>query len=97
MHFLCLAVMPRRISYYPDAFAGCNWVSSLGSMISILATVLFLYIVFRLLRGLDGGGTSSPWRRNTPRYVRRKVLKNSAANSKPKQLGVIGLVYYASP
>jgi len=49
MHFLGLAGMPRRIPDYPDAFAGWNAVSSFGSIISIVAAILFLYIVYDAL------------------------------------------------
>ena len=48
-HFLGLQGMPRRISDYADAFAGWNMVSSFGSMISVAATWLFLYILYRQL------------------------------------------------
>src|SRR5712671_6106206 len=45
-HFLGLAGMPRRISDYPDAFAGWNYVSSIGAFISYASTLFFVFIVF---------------------------------------------------
>ena len=59
-HFLGLQGMPRRISDYPDAFAGWNFVSSFGSIISVVATVLFLHIVYKQL--VEGNATKRyPW------------------------------------
>ena len=59
-HFLGLQGMPRRISDYPDAFAGWNLVSSFGSIISVVATGLFLHILYIQL--VEGNATSKyPW------------------------------------
>jgi cytochrome c oxidase subunit 1 len=49
-HFLGLAGMPRRIPDYPDAFAGWNFISSIGSSISMFAAFFFVYIVFYTLK-----------------------------------------------
>lgn len=59
-HFLGLQGMPRRISDYPDAFAGWNLVSSFGSFISVIATWFFLYILYVQL--VEGKSISRyPW------------------------------------
>lgn len=48
-HFLGLAGIPRRIPDYPDAFYGWNLISSFGSMISVISTGLFVYIIYDIL------------------------------------------------
>ena len=49
-HFLGVAGMPRRYLDYPDAYAGWNYVSSWGSYLSGLSTLLFIWIVIYTLR-----------------------------------------------
>jgi cytochrome c oxidase subunit 1 len=60
MHFLGLAGMPRRITDYPDAFAGWNFVASIGSYITFASTLFFVFIVLHtLLAGKRTG--ANPW------------------------------------
>ena len=79
-HFLGLQPMPRRISDYPDVFAGWNLVSSFGSMISVVSAFLFLYILYVQL--VEGKATSRyPWL--TPQFYSDSLqtLLNRAYNS----------------
>jgi len=52
--------MPRRIPDYPDAFSGWNVISSFGSMISVVATVLFGYIIYDIFAN-QPKASSNPW------------------------------------
>lgn len=44
-HFLGIAGMPRRIPDFPDAYSQWNWISSFGSMISIVSSLFFFFII----------------------------------------------------
>jgi len=59
-HFLGLAGMPRRVPDYPDAFSGWNSVSSFGSLISVVATVLFGYIIYDIFIN-QPSCSNNPW------------------------------------
>lgn len=79
MHFLGLAGMPRRISDYPDAFAGWNYVASLGSMISVVATLFFFYIVFNMFTVQLRVTKRNPWRTYPKTLVSSVGVRISAA------------------
>ena len=101
-HFLGLQGMPRRISDYPDSFAGWNLISSFGSLISVIATWLFLHVVYMQLT--MGISTSRyPWL--TPQFysdMLRALLERSfeslewGLNSPPKPHAFVSLPVQSS-
>jgi heme/copper-type cytochrome/quinol oxidase subunit 1 len=44
-HNLGLNGMQRRVLDWPDAFWLLNWISSLGSIVSLIATILFIILI----------------------------------------------------
>ena len=50
MHFLGLAGMPRRIPDYPDAFSSYNFLSTVGSYISLIGGLFFFYVVYDIFK-----------------------------------------------
>ena len=52
--------MPRRIPDFPDSYAGWNLVSSFGSLVSVIATILFAYVIFDLFTK-QANTSNNPW------------------------------------
>ena len=48
MHFLGIAGMPRRIPDYPDTYAFWDYVCSFGSIVSVVGTAVFIYMLYVL-------------------------------------------------
>ncbi len=59
-HFSGLAGMPRRIPDYPDAYWGWNFVSSIGALITVVGTFMFLYIMWYTYRR-GKTAEANPW------------------------------------
>ena len=52
--------MPRRYADYPDAFAGWNYVSSIGSYISIIGVGVFIInLLYSFIK--KEAASKNPW------------------------------------
>ena len=58
MHFAGLSGMPRRYIDYPEAFAGWNFISSMGAFLSGLSFLWFMYVVYYTLTKGERVGAS---------------------------------------
>ena len=86
-HFLGLAGMPRRYVDYPDAYAGWNYVSSIGSYLTVLGLVVFFVCIARSFMQKEkaqdnpwgDGATTLEWTLTSPppfhAYERLPVVK----------------------
>jgi heme/copper-type cytochrome/quinol oxidase subunit 1 len=45
MHFLGLAGMPRRIPDFPDMYWSWNYISSVGSLVSVFGVLVFFWML----------------------------------------------------
>ena len=88
--------MPRRIPDYPDAFAGWNAISSFGSLISVVATVLFGYIIYHIF-AYGTTVNNNPWA--VPSYfVSTEQFENETKYkliTECERISVIGSIYCA--
>nr|YP_009740694.1 cytochrome c oxidase subunit I [Euparatettix bimaculatus]QID03656.1 cytochrome c oxidase subunit I [Euparatettix bimaculatus] len=71
-HFLGLAGMPRRYSDYPDCYMSWNILSSIGSTISMISIMAFIYILWesminkRTVLFSTNNSSSMEWIQNKP-------------------------------
>jgi heme/copper-type cytochrome/quinol oxidase subunit 1 len=73
--------MPRRIPDYPDAFEGWNYISSIGSMISVVSLAIFLYLIYDMLAN-QPVAIANPWGipqffMSTPSYLKESASRTS--------------------
>jgi cytochrome c oxidase subunit II len=92
MHFLGMAGMPRRISDYPDSFATLNHLASLGSMVSVAATLLFFYIILDALLVQKRSAVKSTWSSESAVLSKDYFLTNTEMGIFLSVCFVIGVV-----
>jgi heme/copper-type cytochrome/quinol oxidase subunit 1 len=87
MHFLGLAGMPRRISDYHESFLVYNQVASFGSLVSVVATLLFFYIVYDMLTAGKPVRALNPYKNVTSKSIASAMLPLMYDYPTPWQLG----------
>ncbi|CAN4093747.1 unnamed protein product [Withania somnifera] len=66
MHLLGLSGMPRRIPYYPDAYAGWNALRSFGSYISVVGICHFFVVMCSKSLAVERNPTTPEWMVQSP-------------------------------
>lgn len=85
-HFLGLAGMPRRYSDYPDNYTSWNIISTIGSTISLIRIIFFIFIIWERMTSLKLStfsynlNSSIEWLQKTPpmehSYAELPILTN---------------------
>jgi len=71
-HFLGLAGIPRRYSDYPDNYTSWNIISTIGSTISLIRILFFIFIIWESISSLKLStfslnlNSSIEWLQKTP-------------------------------
>jgi heme/copper-type cytochrome/quinol oxidase subunit 1 len=86
MHFLGLAGMPRRISDYHESFTSYNAIASFGSLISVVALILFFYIVYDMFTAGKPVTMLNPYKTVTGKYTAGALLPLVCDYPEPLQL-----------
>ena len=84
-HFLGLAGMPRRYSDYPDSYTKWNVVSSIGSMVSFVALLIFIFLLWEAFSSQRGVITST----NLPRSLEWQDLIPLPFHNQPETGAVV--------
>lgn len=92
-HFLGLAGIPRRYSDYPDTYVKWNVLSSAGSIISFVALLFFIFILWEALAAQRGVITSSHLQSSIEWQQHRHIFPPDHHNIRETSLIYINKIY----